>query len=264
VSCTVFANQNGLFHKGSDGKGVAFPDVCLSPPPPPTGPVPVPYPNKASASDLADGSTTVKVEGQPTALKDQSYTSTSSGDEGGTQGGGVVTHKTKGKAYFKFWSFDVIIEGKNADGHSDPMAQNTGSNTLNGLCLRSSVVRQAYSAALGSNCTEPYSDDKHRTKPSAEQRKQANDEWKSNGGRCWECKTKVGEDDYEDDHFVPLCVAWYAGGCHDWKNDTDPNKKAWKDTTKSCRCRPHCSSCSRKQSQEMKKFNGEMKTALGL
>src|SRR5664279_2266647 len=101
MSCTVFANGNGLFHKGSGGKGVAQPDVCLSPPPPPAGPVPVPYVNSLSASDLADGSKTVKIQGEPTALEDQSNIATSTGDEGGTQGGNVVTHKTKGKGYFK-------------------------------------------------------------------------------------------------------------------------------------------------------------------
>src|SRR5437868_2419334 len=111
MGCTVFANSNGLFHKGSGGSGVAFPDVCLSPPPPPAGPVPIPYPNNISAGDLTDGSTTVKADGEPTALKDQSKLSTSTGDEGGTQGGGVITHKTKGKAVATFWSLDVKIEG---------------------------------------------------------------------------------------------------------------------------------------------------------
>jgi hypothetical protein len=213
---------------------------------------------------LAEGSTTVKVQGEPTALKDQSYTSTSSGDEGGTQGGGLVTHKTKGKGYFKFWSFDVIIEGKNADGHSDPMGQNSGSSMVNGVCMRSQVVRIAYAAALGSNCTEAYSDDKHRVKPSAEQRQQADEEWKSNGGKCWSCPAKVKQGEYIYDHFIPLCVAWYAGGCHDWKNDTDPKKKKWKDTTKSCRCRPQCADCSAEQSGEMKSLNNSMKKSLGL
>jgi hypothetical protein len=49
------------------------------------------------SSDLASGSTTVKLQGNPTALEGQSYVSTSTGDEGGTQGGNVITHKTKGK-----------------------------------------------------------------------------------------------------------------------------------------------------------------------
>jgi hypothetical protein len=259
MSCTVFANNNGLFHKGSSGKGLAFPDVCLSPPPPPAGPVPIPYPNKASAGDLSDGSTTVKVEGQPTALKDQSYTSTSSGDEGGTQGGGLVTHKTKGKAYFKFWSFDVIIEGLNADSHSDPMGQNTGSNTINGVCLRSSVVRETYYAAQSSDCTTAYVDDNHRVKPNSEQKKQADKEFKKNGGKCWECGTKMATVERYD-HFPSLCILWYAGGCH----DHDKDREDWKKTAKSVRCRPHCTDCSQKQSTSMRTINSDIKTSLGL
>lgn len=39
MGLSVFAENLGLFHKGSGGKGVAPGDVCLSPPPPPTGPM---------------------------------------------------------------------------------------------------------------------------------------------------------------------------------------------------------------------------------
>jgi hypothetical protein len=260
MGCTVFAGKNGLFHKGSDGKGVAFPDVCLSPPPPPAGPVPVPYPNKAAASDLAEGSKTVMVQGNPTALKDQSYTSTSTGDEGGTQGGGVITHKTKGKGYFKFWSLDVMIEGLNADGHSDPMGQNSGSNALNGLCLRSSVVREFYLAALSSNCTDEYESPKHHEDPNAAQTRQSQAEHTSNGGRCWECKRKTPAPSCPAthvDHFPPLVVQWYAGGCHLTPAD-------WKQTCLETRCRPHCQSCSNKQSKTMRAFNEDMIDHLGL
>jgi Domain of unknown function (DUF4150) len=264
MGCTVFANGNGLFHKGSGGKGMAFPDVCLSPPPPPAGPIPIPYPNKASASDLSDGSATVVVEGNPTALKDQSYTSTSSGDEGGTQGGGLVTHKTKGKGYFKFWSFDVIIEGLNADGHSDPMGQNCGSNAINGLCLRSSVVRNWYLAALGSTCTEAYSSPDHHVDPNADQKRQARAEHTRNGGLCWECQKPCPPPSCPQthvDHFPPLVVQWYAGGCHQ-NSAQDPNP--WEEQAKDTRCRPHCQSCSNKQSKSMSAFNDDMMGSLGL
>jgi len=49
--------------------------------------LPVPYVNNLSASDLSKGSTTVKVQGNPTALEDSSEIATSTGDEPGTQGG---------------------------------------------------------------------------------------------------------------------------------------------------------------------------------
>src|SRR5260370_41706280 len=97
MSNSVYANGMGFFHKNSGGSGKAFPDVCLSPPPPPAGPPPIPYPNSLQAADLTKGSKTVKIQDSETALQDSSYISTSTGDEGGTQGGNVLTHKTKGK-----------------------------------------------------------------------------------------------------------------------------------------------------------------------
>src|SRR3954469_9011024 len=100
----VYTENLGFCHKGSGGVGVAPGDVCLSPPPPPGGPAPVPYVNSLSASDLTKGSKSVTIDGEPTALEDQSELSTSVGDEAGTQGGNVVTHKTKGKGSFKLWS----------------------------------------------------------------------------------------------------------------------------------------------------------------
>ena len=124
MGLTVFAEKMGLFHKGSGGQAIAPADVCLSPPPPPAGPVPVPYVNSLSAADLAKGSKSVKIDGEPTALEDASEVSTSTGDEGGTQGGNVVTHKTKGKAMFMLWSFTVKVEGKGVCRHGDPMGQN--------------------------------------------------------------------------------------------------------------------------------------------
>ena len=79
MAITVFNEGAGLFHQGSGGSGVA-PGGCLSPPPPPTGPVPVPYVNSLQAGDLASGSQSVVIDGNPTALEDQSYVSTSTGD----------------------------------------------------------------------------------------------------------------------------------------------------------------------------------------
>jgi len=128
VGDSVFANAQSIACKASAGKVIAcLPDTCLSPPPPPTGPVPVPYPNTAMASDLADGSKDVKIEGQPVFLGDQSSMSTSSGDEAGTQGGGVLSHKTKGKVYFCAWSMDVKFEGTNVPRNID-MTQNNGAS----------------------------------------------------------------------------------------------------------------------------------------
>ena len=48
----VFVNDRAAIHKGSAGKSIAFPDVCLCPPSPPSGPIPTPLPNTAQAMDL--------------------------------------------------------------------------------------------------------------------------------------------------------------------------------------------------------------------
>ncbi|TIL81948.1 MAG: DUF4150 domain-containing protein, partial [Mesorhizobium sp.] len=123
---SVYADGMGFFHQGSNGKGIAPGDVCLSPPTPPGVPVPVPYVNMLSASDLTKGSKSVKIQGNPTALESSSEIATSTGDEPATQGlgAGVVTHKIKGKGAFKLWSFTVKVEGKGVDRHGDPMGQN--------------------------------------------------------------------------------------------------------------------------------------------
>jgi hypothetical protein len=152
MGCTVFAENMGLFHRGSGGKGVAPGDVCLTPPPPPGGPVPVPYVNTLQASDLVKGSKSVKIQGEPTALEDVSEVSTSSGDEAGTQGGGVVTHKTKGKGSFTSWCFSVQVEGKGVGCHGDMMIQNTASTPPN--CVDAAAVTE-FRALLGDNADKP-------------------------------------------------------------------------------------------------------------
>lgn len=256
MPANVFANGGGLFHKGSMGKGIAFPDVCLTPPPPPAGPVPVPYPNVAMASDLAQGSTSVKIQGKPTALKNSSYCSTSTGDEAGTQGGNVVTHKTKGKAYFMFWSLDVKIEGKNVDRDGDPMAQNCATPPMGACCMRSSVVRAAVKAAEAASppCPRPYNDsDRHGTPNTAQKRHVA----KKNGRkfpRCWKCKRPTKNP--IADHQPPCVVAYYSGLCHDPKKMEEFAK-----STKSVK--PHCHKCSPSQGGAMKKYSKILRGAHG-
>jgi hypothetical protein len=123
----VYANNMAIVSKSADGKAIcAFPDVCLSPPTPPAGPVPIPYPNTAMASDTAEGSNTVKLNGQEVVLKNKSYFSKSTGDEAATKtlGMGVVTHTIQGKMYFNSWSMDVKIEGENVCRNLDMTTHN--------------------------------------------------------------------------------------------------------------------------------------------
>lgn len=117
---TVFANNMGISHKGSGAKSVVFPDVCKTPSP--GGPIPIPYPNLAESSNLAQGTTTVKIEGQMAAISGCSY-AISTGDEPGSAGG-VISSKFKGKAEFILYSFDVKLDGKNACRMGDMMTHN--------------------------------------------------------------------------------------------------------------------------------------------
>ncbi|MHC4328442.1 MAG: DUF4150 domain-containing protein [Planctomycetota bacterium] len=207
---TVFSNGSGLFHKGSGGTGKAFPDVCLSPPPAPTGPVPVPYPNSLAASDLADGSKTVKIQGKPTALEDSSSISTSKGDEGGNQGGNVVTHKTKGKGYFQLWSFDVKIEGKGVDRDGDPIGQNCASGPPGSPTIRAKV-NQAFSRVQ--DCPRPYNRHTDRgsnpRSPTPAQTAHVNTP-PNNVCPCGSTKGPMTAD-----HKPQIVVIYYFGGCKD-------------------------------------------------
>jgi hypothetical protein len=243
---TVSANSMGVCHKNSSGKATGFPDVCLSPPPPPAGPIPIPYPNTAMASDLAEGSTSVKADGAPIALEDSSYLSTSTGDEGGTQGGNVVTHKTKGKAYFMVWSFDVQVEGKGVGRNGDPMGLNCATPPYGGVhpCFINFTDLGLIESV---DCAEPYERkrDEHGYPTAAQKRIKL--------GKCWErgCNKKASI----RDHQPPLIVSYYAGGCHDEAkmkaaaetSNTDPNKGP--------AILPHCKRHSQLQSREMRSLS---------
>ena len=121
MGVTVGVNKLSVVHKSSNGTTIAFPDVCKTPTP--GGPVPIPYPNVARSADTAKGSKKVKADGNPICLKDSNF-STSTGDEAGTAGGGVASSKTKGKAEFINYSFDVKVEGKNVPRAFDLMLHN--------------------------------------------------------------------------------------------------------------------------------------------
>jgi hypothetical protein len=273
MPCTVFANDDGFFSKNSMGTGKAFPDVCLSPPPPPAGPVPVPYNNILMASDLTQGSKSVTVDGAETALEDSSYVAMSSGDEGGTQGGGVVTHKIKGKGYFMLWSFDVKVEGKGVDRHTDPMGQNCGSPPLNGLDDAAKVIAEKAEKAK-KKCDKPYSKKDRHGSPTTAQKDAVN----KGGESCWECGSAsakgwkvppqkgpppvagVANDvpggRFVADHQPPCMVTYYAGGC----KDEDDQKEKVKDVKA---VRPHCRQCSSRQGGIMSGYKRVLEAAHG-
>jgi uncharacterized Zn-binding protein involved in type VI secretion len=285
MGSTVFAENMGFFHRGSGGKGVAPGDVCLTPPPPPGGPIPVPYINMLQASDLTKGSITVTIDGEPTALEAQSEVSTSTGDEAGNQGGGVVTHRTKGKGSFKNWCQSVKVEGKGVACHGHMMGQNTASDPPN--CIDAAAVVN-FKAFLGDKADKPcppYDRDKHAPAITADQDAEVK------GKTCWECARQEAageipltvdpgnpaafgnwlrnEQEYATrrggayasrsreamtpDHQPPLCVAWAMGGCHLEPTDSDPTgfkkKMSQPDMVK-----PHCRRHSNSQGSQAAAF----------
>jgi uncharacterized Zn-binding protein involved in type VI secretion len=121
MPATVNVNSRTVVHASSSGIATAFPDVCKTPSP--GGPIPIPYPNIAQSSDTADGSSKVTMDGNPIMLQGSNF-STSTGDEAGSAGGGVVSNTTKGKAEFIAYSFDVKVEGKSVPRLGDMMVQN--------------------------------------------------------------------------------------------------------------------------------------------
>lgn len=128
MGVTVIVNKMTAAHSSSQGKSIAFPDVCKTPAPP-AGPIPIPYPNIAMTSDATSEAKKVKFD-QGKLMGKGSKIKMSSGDEAGSAQG-VASNKIKGKAEFILYSFDVKANGKNVCRLADPMKQNMGS-TPNG------------------------------------------------------------------------------------------------------------------------------------
>lgn len=122
MAATVIVNNLTVVHKSSGGTSTAL-DVCKTPTP--GGPAPIPYVNAARSRNTARGSKQVRGDGHPLMLKSSQF-STSSGNEPGTLGG-IISGKTRGKAYPRSYSFDVKIEGQPVFRFTDMMLQNAGS-----------------------------------------------------------------------------------------------------------------------------------------
>jgi N-acetylmuramoyl-L-alanine amidase len=74
--------------------------------------------------DLQGGAATVTIEGNPMAHA-KSYIARSTGNEvSQPTGGGVITHQTKGAAYFQTFSMNVFVENQPAVRHLDLLTHN--------------------------------------------------------------------------------------------------------------------------------------------
>lgn len=131
----VFTNNRSNIHKGSGDKAMASaPDVCKTPVG--SAVIPIPYPNISKSSTLKKGSKSVKINGQPTALKGSTFAS-SNGDQAGSLGG-IISGVTGKETEFVSYSFDVKIEGKNVVRHADTTTHNK-KNTI-GVVFGSSTT----------------------------------------------------------------------------------------------------------------------------
>lgn len=124
--------------KGSHGIASAtLPNVCKMPPPPPPF-APTPLPNVGQSGKQPDGySTTVRIEGQPVAIRGASFGSTGDIASKGT-GGGIVSNNAEGPTKFVGpGSLDVNIEGKNVHLLGDPTLNNCGpsGSPANSACM---------------------------------------------------------------------------------------------------------------------------------
>lgn len=148
VTIKVNGTNLSLVHKGSMGiVKSTLPDVCKTPMP--GGPVPVPYPVIISLTqDLIKGSKSVTVDGGNSAAIKGSELSRCSGDEPGTAGGIKSSTQMKQTAWLSY-SFDVMIEGKNACRLSDKLQMNNG----NTVCL-AGVLQDAFALKYGDVVTE--------------------------------------------------------------------------------------------------------------
>lgn len=154
----TYANGRSILHQGDGHSQTALaPDVCKTPSP--AGPVPVPYVNRAQGSDLAEGSSSVMIEGHPVALKD-SYLSTSTGDEPGTAGGGLVSSKIQGRVVFLTASLDVVFEGQGVVRFLDTFLANANTPNTQGLVYGDPLLvpKQEGQEPICQACHKPFSE----------------------------------------------------------------------------------------------------------
>ena len=113
------------------------PDVGLTPSP--GGPVPVPYPNMSMLVQVipVTAAKFTKILNRPVVLAN-STVSMSSGDEGATAGGGVISHLIKGPTQFVTFSKYSFVEGQPVTFHTaDTKHNGTNANTIGKVTMPS-------------------------------------------------------------------------------------------------------------------------------
>ncbi|MFY0533041.1 PAAR-like domain-containing protein [Nannocystis pusilla] len=109
----------------------------------------MPYVNAAQDSQLAGGSKRTAIEGNAIALA-SSNLRTSTGDEPGTAGGGLMSNKVKGKLTWGSSSPDVLVEGKGVVRFMD-VTQHNG-NSFNTAFMEQGGTGFAYGDDFEREC----------------------------------------------------------------------------------------------------------------
>ena len=231
-----YANKDTIIHKGDGQQFIAMaPDVCKTPSP--GGPIPIPYPNIAMSSDLADGSKTVKIEGNSVALE-SSNLSMSSGDEGGTAGGGIMLSKIKGKLTWIMYSMDVKFEGKGVVRFLDSNMHNGNGSNTSGKNKGKMTWPGGGGDAKCDNCGKAFDDPSHmQLRSSKESDKAAQDRnGRTTAGVVVQCppskpsvSTGAAGDDYATltpNTFKNLAKNFKSGKAIPPKSDTDGSNPA--------------------------------------
>ncbi|MFQ5773111.1 MAG: PAAR-like domain-containing protein [Kiloniellaceae bacterium] len=116
------------------------PDVGKTPSP--GGPVPVPYPNMSMLVQVipVTAAKFTKILNRPVVLAN-STVSMSSGDEGATAGGGVVSNLIKGPTQFTTFSKFSFFEGQPVTYHTADTKQNgSNANTIGKVAAPSQTL----------------------------------------------------------------------------------------------------------------------------
>lgn len=121
MSRSVYANNRSFSHKGSGDKSIcSAPDVCKTPVGSSTPPIP--YGVSSQVSDLQQSTSSVTIDGNPTAIA-SSFHAQCTGDQAGSAKG-LISGTTGDKTAFVSYSFDVKAEGEGVVRHMDSTTMN--------------------------------------------------------------------------------------------------------------------------------------------
>lgn len=199
---SVFANKRNFSHKGSGDKSICTaPDVCKTPVGPATPPLP--YPVISHAADLAQPTSSVFIDGNPTAIASSTHTQCS-GDQAGSATG-IISGTVGNKTHFSSYSFDVKAEGEGVVRHMDMTTMNNrntlglnqgAATSVSELDLKPGEVEQIYTLRFEfiDELGQPVQGLAYKTLPAGQKQDLDQAKGKSNVyGKTYVCSTEQNE-----------------------------------------------------------------------